>query len=102
MYYINLSDIIKLLCIIFLLYLIYFKNIYIYNIKNIIDIDNIIDERKFEEDLDFSKYKTDLKIIAIYYPYYLSLCLNCISEKQKIIFPNSLIYLFEDFYTFCK
>ena len=70
-YYINLSDIIKLLSIIILLYLLYFKNIYIYNKKNIIDIDNIISERKFEEDLDFSKYRTDLKIIAIYYPDYI-------------------------------
>ena len=64
-----LSDIIKLLSIIILLYLLYFKNIF--NPKNIIDIDNRINERKFEEDLDFSKYKTDLKIIAIYYPDYL-------------------------------
>ena len=102
MYYINLSDIIKLLCIIFLLYLIYFKNIYIYNIKNIIDIDNIIDERKFEEDLDFSKYKTDLKIIAIYYPYYLkkdfayfnkntferNINIKTLTKKEKKVYKN--------------
>jgi hypothetical protein len=70
-YYINLSDIIKLLSIIILLYLLFFKNIYTNITKDIIDIDNIINERKFEEDLDFSKYETDLKIIAIYYPDYL-------------------------------
>ena len=70
-YYINLSNIIKLLSFIILLYLLFFKNIYINNTKDIIDIDNIIHERKFEEDLDFSEYKTDLKILAIYYPDYL-------------------------------
>jgi hypothetical protein len=70
-YYINLSNIIKLLSFIILLYLLFFKNIYTNITKDIIDIDNIINERKFEEDLDFSKYETDLKIIAIYYPDYL-------------------------------
>ena len=94
-YDINLNDLIKLLTFIILLFLIHFKNIYIYNEKNIINIDNNIKEVLFENDSDFSEYKTNLKIIAIYYPQNLKKDFNYFNRNKFEINNNKNLLINE-------
>ena len=60
-----------ILKIIFFIFLLYFINVNSFNRNNIIEIDNKIKEMLYENDLDFSNYTTNIKIIAIYYPEYI-------------------------------
>lgn len=94
-YDINLNDLIKLLTFIILLFLIHLKNIYIYNEKNIINIDNNIKEVLFENDSDFSEYKTNLKIIAIYYPQNLKKDFNYFNRNKFEINNNKNLLINE-------
>ena len=60
--------------IIFFFILLYFKKLNIlYNQKVTIEIDNKINESLYEDDLDFSRYSTKIKAIAIYYPQFIYL-----------------------------
>ena len=40
----------------------------LFNINKVINIDNLINESFYQDDQDFSKFSTDYKILAIYYP----------------------------------
>ena len=74
MYYNNNNNntrIIIFLKIIYFFILLYFNKINIFNKNIIIEIDNKINDILYENDLDFSKYSTNIKIIAVYYPEYL-------------------------------
>ena len=51
--------------------------------KIIVNIDNNIDEKKYEKNINFSEYTTDIKIIAIYHPNYQ--CIQTIFNKTKIL-----------------
>ena len=62
-------NIILKIIIIFLLLTIKNKNL-CYSL-NIIEIDNKINETLYENDLDFSKYSTKIKVIAIYFPQFI-------------------------------
>ena len=48
-----------------------FKKVESYAPKNIIEIDNKINETLYENDLDFSLYSSNTKVIAIYYPQFI-------------------------------
>ena len=48
-----------------------FKKVESYAPKNIIEIDNKINETLYENDLDFSLYSSNIKVIAIYYPQFI-------------------------------
>jgi hypothetical protein len=65
-----LKIILKIIIIYFLLSIKY-KNLL--TPKNIVEIDNKINEILYEKDLDFSKYSTKIKVIAIYFPQFLYL-----------------------------
>ena len=51
--------------------------------KIIVNIDNNIDEKKYEKNINFAEYKTDIKIIAIYHPNYQ--CIQTDFNKTKIL-----------------
>ena len=65
-YYYNLRILYTIIKIIIFLYLLYFKNVNSFNKNNTIEIDNNINEILYENDIDFSNYSTNIKIIAIY------------------------------------
>ena len=48
--------------------ILFFINLNIINITKIIKIDNLINEVVYQNELNFSQYKTNHKILAIYYP----------------------------------
>ena len=80
-YYYNIFRIpLILLKIMFLLFLLYFIKVNSFNRNIIIEIDNNFKEMLYENDLDFSNYTTNIKIIAIYYPQYI---------KKDIIYLNN-------------
>ena len=90
MYYdINSKDKIKASAIIILIFFIYLKNINIYKENNIVEIDNNINDSIFENDLDFSGFQTELKIIAIYYPQYLKNDIIYFNNKTKFGINNN-------------
>ena len=71
----------KILIIFFLLS---FKNINFFIRKNIVEIDNQINEKLYENDLDFTKYETNVKAIAIYFPQFIYLKEPYIFNKKKL------------------
>ena len=69
--------------IIIIFFLLSFKNINSFIKKNIVEIDNLINETLYENDLDFNKYKANVKAIAIYFPQFVYL-------KEHFIFNNMM------------
>ena len=65
-YFLNLF-----LKIIILYLLLSIKKTYLCIPKNIVEIDNKINETLYEKDLNFSKYSTKIKVIAIYFPQFI-------------------------------
>ena len=91
-YYYNLRNIFIIIKIIFFLYLLYFKNVNSFSKNHIIEIDNNINEILYENDIDFSNYSTNIKIIAIYYPQYIKkdiIYLNNQSQNEHEIIHNT-------------
>ena len=79
--FIILNIIIKILILYFLLSI---NKVNLFNPKNIIEIDNKINETLYEKDLDFSKYSTKIKVIAIYFPQFLYINGNYAINNQKM------------------
>ena len=73
------SNLIKYSIIIFIFFF-HIRNIYINNKGIKIDADNIMNISFFEDDINFSKYTTNIKSIALYYPNYYTIQLN---KKQS-------------------
>ena len=48
--------------------IIFFISLFIINVIKIIKIDNLINEISYQDDFNFSQYKTEYKILAIFYP----------------------------------
>lgn len=61
------------------------------NPKKIIKIDNEINESLYKENLDFSRFKTKHKVVAIYYPDNCSNKIENVKKKNKTNNYNSLI-----------
>lgn len=62
-YYINVF-----IKVIFFIFLVYFYYLNIPIVKMPIDIDNCYNISSYEENIDFSDYSTDVKVIALYFP----------------------------------
>ena len=60
------------------LMILFIKKISSFNNKIIVEIDNNIKESLFEQNIDFSNYSTEIKMIAVYYPEFLI-------EKNKFL-----------------
>ena len=91
-------------CIVILLKIIFFWSLLIFvNKRIILKLDNIFIEPLYENSIDFSKYKTNYKIIAIFYPdnyikkYFITK--NKIEEDIKLA-KNHGIYGFAMIYNF--
>ena len=52
--------------------------------ENILEIDNKINETLYEKDLDFSKYSTKIKVIAIYFPQFIYFKDNYSYNNKKL------------------
>ena len=83
--------------IMFSIFLFYIRNIYINNAGILIDADNIFEIPSYEQDINFSKYSTELKPIALYYPNYYAIQLNSyppeiIVSKWKIVRDAKPLY----------
>ena len=67
----------------------------VFNKGSEIKIDNLINERLYQENLDFSKFTTKYKILAIYYPQYYINALDFINKKttKYIIKKDEIINL---------
>ena len=77
----NIYFFLKFSIFLFLLSIIYI------NIENeiIVNIDNNIDEKLYESNLNFSKYSTQIKVIALYYPNYQNIDINISFNEWTII-----------------
>ena len=75
------KKLIILIKIIILYLLLSIKKANLFIPTNIVEIDNKINEALYERDLDFSKYSTEIKVIAIYFPQF-------IYFKDKFTFHN--------------
>ena len=60
------------------------NNLNLFTLKDIVEIDNKINETLYEKDLDFSKYSTKIKVIAIYFPQFLYINDNYTINNQKL------------------
>ena len=69
--------------------------LYVFNKGSEIKIDNLINEHLYQENLDFSKFTTKYKILAIYYPQYYINALDFINKKttKYIIKKDEIINL---------
>ena len=67
----------------------------VFNKGGEIKIDNLINEQLYQENLDFSKYTTKYKVLAIYYPQYYIDAINFINKKttKYIIKKDEIINL---------
>ena len=75
-------DLIKIIIIIIFIFLLFYYYLYTLNLHEInyineeinsnkvfeLDLDNKIEENKYENDIDYSNFKTKIKLIAIYFP----------------------------------
>ena len=73
-----------ILKIMILYLLLSFNNTNLFTPKNIVEIDNKINETLYEKDIDFSKYSTKIKVIAIYFPQFLYINENYIINNHKL------------------
>ena len=95
--YIQLKIIFKIV-VIFIYFLLYSFNLYLYRNNSFINIDNKINITIYEDNINFSKYSTNIKIIAIYLPnfYFLNYTFFANKDYYFLNFVNNILPRYND------